>query len=139
MINITAMIMISCGVASAERLSVTSPVANIRSGPGTGYDILWKVEKYFPVYVFEKSGSWYHFRDFENDKGWLHKSLVGKMKSIITVKQKCNVRSGAGTNYKILFVVEKGIPFLVLNKKGSWLHVRHGDGDEGWLHKSLVW
>ena len=127
------------GTAMAERLTVVAPVANIRSGPDTKSDILWKVEKYYPIFVVNKSGSWYQFRDFEEDSGWVHKSLVGKVKAVITKKNLCNVRAKPGTKEKILFTVEKGIPFKVLKSKGRWLNVEHADGDRGWIHDSLVW
>jgi SH3-like domain-containing protein len=125
--------------AMAERLTIIAPVANIRSGPDTKSDILWKVEKYFPIFVIKKSGSWYQFRDFEEDSGWVHKSLVGKVKAVITKKDLCNIRAKPGTKEKILFTVEKGIPFKVIESKGPWLHVEHADGDRGWIHNSLVW
>lgn len=127
------------GTALAQRLTIVAPVANIRSGPDTKSDILWKVEKYYPIFVIKKSGSWYQFRDFEEDTGWVHKSLVGKVKAVITKKDLCNIRAKPGTKEKILFTVEKGIPFKVLKKKSRWLHVEHADGDRGWIHDSLVW
>jgi len=127
------------GTAFAERLAVASSLANIRSGPGTKYDVLWQVAKYHPILVLKKSGNWYHFRDFEGDKGWLHKSLVSKIPSVITNKKKCNVRSGPGTKFKILFTIKDGVPFKILKRKGNWIHVQHADGDKGWIHKSLVW
>ena len=127
------------GTAAAERLTVVAPLANIRSGPDTKYDILWKVEKFYPIFVIKESGSWYNFRDFEDDKGWVHKSLVGKVPAVITKKDQCNIRSGPSTKEKILFSVEKGIPFKILKRKGSWLHIEHADGDQGWIHNSLVW
>jgi SH3-like domain-containing protein len=97
------------------------------------------VEKYYPIFVVKKSGSWYQFRDFEEDSGWVHKSLVGKVKAVITKKDLCNIRSKPGTKEKILFTVEKGIPFKVLKRKDRWLNVEHADGDKGWIHDSLVW
>ena len=133
------LIVIMAGTAMAERLTIVAPVANIRSGPATKSDILWKVEKYYPIFVIKKSGSWYQFRDFEEDTGWVHKSLVGKLKAVITKKDLCNVRSQPGTKEKILFTVEKGIPFKVLKSKGHWLNIEHADGDRGWIHDSLVW
>ena len=133
------LIMLLAATASAERLAVSAPVANIRSGPGTSHTVLWKVEKYFPLRVIEKSGEWYHFEDFEGDKGWVHQSLVSKISAVITKNDACNIRSGPGTNHKIIFTVEKGIPFKVLNRKGSWIHIEHADGDKGWIHKSLIW
>ena len=131
-IIIFLLIILLTGTASAERVAVSAPVANIRSGPGTSHNILWKVEKYFPLRVIEKSGEWYHFEDFEGDKGWVHQS-------VITKNDACNIRSGPGTSNKIIFTVEKGIPFKVLKRKGSWIHIEHADGDKGWIHKSLVW
>ncbi len=137
-ISIVLLIIFS-SAALAERLSVASSIANIRSGPGTKHDVLWQVAKYHPVLVLKKSGKWYHFRDFEGDKGWIHKSLVHKIPSVITNKENCNVRSGPGTKYKILFATEKGIPFKILKRKGNWIYVQHADGDKGWIHKSLIW
>lgn len=125
--------------ALAERLAVSAPVANIRSGPGTRHNVLWKVEKFFPFLVIDKSGEWYQFKDFEGDRGWVHRSLVDKTPSVITKNDKCNIRSGPGTNHNILFTVEKGIPFKVIKRKGSWIHIEHSDGDKGWIHKALVW
>jgi SH3-like domain-containing protein len=138
-IIIFLLIMLLAGTASAERLAVSAPVANIRSGPGTSHNVLWKVEKYFPLRVIEKSGDWYHFEDFEGDKGWVHQSLVSKISAVVTKNDACNIRSGPGTGNKIIFTVEKGIPFKVLNRDGSWIHIEHADGDKGWIHKSLIW
>ena len=127
------------GPALAERLTIIGSVANIRSGPDSKSDILWKVEKYYPIFVLKKSDSWYYFRDFEDDRGWVHKSLVGNVPSVITKKDLCNIRSGPSTKDKILFSVEKGIPFKVLKHQERWLHIEHSDGDRGWIFETLVW
>ena len=126
-------------VALADRLAVSSPTANIRSGPGTNHEILWKVEKYHPIIVERKSGDWYGFTDYEGDKGWVHKSLVGDIPTAITIKEKCNVRSGPGKENPVVFTVGSGIPFKIIGKKGNWRQILHADGDKGWIHKSLLW
>lgn len=136
---ITVLVMAYGNSAAAERLTVSAPVANIRSGPGATYDIIWKVERFHPLNVFETTGPWYHFRDFEGDEGWIHQSLVQEIPSIITNKEDCNIRSGPGTGFNIVLTVEKGVPFKVLKHQGSWIHIQHADGDQGWIHKSLVW
>jgi len=138
-IIIILLISVCAAVANAERLAISAPVANIRSGPGTSHNIIFKVEKYFPILVIEKSGEWYRFEDFEGDKGWVHRSLVGKIPSVITRNETSNIRSGPGTDHEVLFPVEKGIPFKVLKRENSWIHIEHADGDKGWIHKSLVW
>lgn len=125
--------------ALAGYVAVKVPIANIRSGPGSSNDILWKVEAYHPLRVIEKKGKWYHFKDFEGDEGWIHDSLVQKMETVITKKENCNVRSGPGTGTDIVFTTEKGIPFKILKKNKKWLNVEHADGDRGWIHQTLVW
>jgi SH3-like domain-containing protein len=127
------------GIVWAERLAVANPIANIRSGPGLKYDILWKVEKYFPLLILEKSGEWFHFRDFEGDEGWIHRSLLNNSPTVVTKSEKCNIREGPGTSFKILSTVGKGISFKIIKRKGNWLNIQHTDGDKGWIHKSLVW
>lgn len=127
-------------IASAgERLTVAVNVANVRSGPGTKYDILWKVSKYYPIRIIKKADLWYRFVDFEGDKGWIHKSLVRKIPSVITVKEKCNIRLGPSTKYKKAFTAEKGAAFKILKRKGGWIYIQHADGDKGWIYKKLVW
>ena len=136
---LTFLFVVLAGQASAERLTVNASIANVRSGPGKQYEILWKVEQYHPLQVLTKSDQWIQFRDFEGDIGWIHQSLVASIPAVITRSDKCNVRSGPGTQFKIRFTVERGIPFKVLQRKGKWLQVRHADEDQGWIHKSLVW
>jgi SH3-like domain-containing protein len=120
-------------------LSVSVSVANIRSGPGTTHDVLWQVQKYYPLQVLKKIGSWYDFKDFEGDEGWIHESLVNTVPTVITIKENCNVRSGPGTQYDVVFRVGRGIPFRVTGQKDKWLRIKHADGDSGWIYKTLVW
>lgn len=139
-IVIMAAVLVLPGVVCAqERLTVTAGIANMRSGPGTKYDVLWQVEQYHPVIVVEKKGKWYKIKDFENDVAWLHESLLGKVNGVITIKDKCNVRSRPNTKSPVLFTVERGVPFKVLSRKGNWIKIEHADGDVGWIYKTLVW
>jgi SH3-like domain-containing protein len=124
---------------AAERMAVKEDIANIRSGPGANYELLWQIEKYHPVLIVEKKGDWYRFKDFEGDEGWIHASLLDKTPTVIVRVRRCNVRSGPSTDQEIAFTVDRGIPFKVLQKKDRWLEVEHADGDKGWLFETLVW
>lgn len=124
---------------AAERLSVNAKDANIRSGPGPAFEVLWKVEKYHPVEVFETSGVWLHFKDYEGDNGWIHKSVVDKTPAVITKQNGCQLRAGPGSDQPVIGRVDKGIPFKLIRREGRWILVEHADGDKGWIHDSLVW
>lgn len=136
---LVAMMVVAGPVLAAERLAVKASIANLRSGPGSKYEVLWQVEKYHPLLIIEKTENWYKIKDFEGDMAWIHKSLLGKINGVITIKAKCNVRSKPDKSGKILFTVERGVPFKVLNNNGNWIRIEHADGEIGWIYKSLVW
>jgi SH3-like domain-containing protein len=51
---------------------------------------------------------------------------------------KANMRSGPGTNHEILWSVGKYYPVDTLKKSGSWYKIRDFEGDEAWIHESLL-
>ena len=61
---------------AGERLAVSASITNVGSGPGTNYDTLWQVNKYYPIRIIKKVGSWFQFVDFEGDKGLIYNALV---------------------------------------------------------------
>ena len=134
-----ALILFMPGMAFARRMSIAVDTANIRSGPGTDYPIIWKSSKYYPVLVEGCVDNWCRFTDVDGSAGWLHKNLLDTTKSVVTSKDQCNLRSGPGTNNKKIAILEAGIPFKVLATKGRWIKVEHVSGLVGWLHASLVW
>ena len=133
-----ALLLIAGGAAASERLAVKADIANIRAKPDLQADTLWQ-EKYYPLLILEKKDSWYRFKDFEGDIGWIHESLVDNTPTVIVKVDRANVRADAGTQYDLVFDALKGTPFKVLEKKGRWLKIQHADGDVGWIFSSLVW
>ncbi|WP_020585673.1 SH3 domain-containing protein [Desulfobacter curvatus] len=128
------------GIALAsERLSVRSSVANLRNGSGIKYKVLWQVERYHPFLVINKKQDWYEVKDFEGDTAWIHKTMLEKTDTVISIKSKCNVRSKPDKDADILLRVERGVPFKVIGRKGDWINIEHADGEVGWIFKTLVW
>ena len=134
-----AILVMAGSVSAGERMSVKTDTANLRSGPDEKYEVLWQVEKFHPLLVLEKKEDWYKIKDFEGDMAWVHSSLLGKTDGVITNKAKCNVRSTPDEKGKVLFTVERGVPFKVLKRNGNWIQIEHADGEIGWIYNSLVW
>ncbi|PIP41224.1 MAG: hypothetical protein COX19_04100 [Desulfobacterales bacterium CG23_combo_of_CG06-09_8_20_14_all_51_8] len=142
-ISVLLLMVLAATDADAERLAVNSSVANVRSGPGTNYEVLWQVEKYTPLQVVDKdkTGDWYYIKDYEGTIGWINRDILDNTDTVITkpLDERCNIRSGPDTKGDVVFKAVKGVPFKVLERKGDWLHVEHADGEGGWVHKTLVW
>ena len=51
-------------------------LVNIRSGPGTQHDIVFKAERGVPFRVIKRQGDWIRIQSPDGAKGWIHKKLV---------------------------------------------------------------
>lgn len=50
-----------------------------------------------------------------------------------------NLRSGPGTRYPIRWVYHrKSMPVEIIDEYGNWRQIRDVDGEEGWLHYTLL-
>lgn len=50
-----------------------------------------------------------------------------------------NLRTGPGLRYPIKLVLKKdGLPVEIIKEFDVWRQIRDKDGDEGWVHKSLL-
>jgi len=49
-----------------------------------------------------------------------------------------NMRSGPGTNYRVLWELGRGFPLQVLKRTGKWYRVKDFEGSVGWIHKDVV-
>ncbi len=128
----------------SNALCVSAQKANIRSGPGTNYEIVWEVYKYMPFLKVgvSLSGNWYAVKDVDGDVNWIHKRLVTSRYRCAVVKtEEVNVRTGPGTNYSKVFFspAKKYYSFRVLKRKGMWLRVKDEQGNIGWIHRNYLW
>ena len=129
---------------SARMVSVAGEDVNLRSGPGTQYAIKWKYGSGLPLQVIKEQGDWVKVEDFENDSGWLHKDLVSDTGHMVVKvnknkDQKINIRSGPGTNYKIVGKAYYGVVFKTIKQEKGWAQVKHESGITGWVKRSLLW
>ena len=144
-LSVTALITLAIApCAIAKMVSVKGDNVNLRSGPGTNYKVHWEYGDGFPLRVLNENNDWIHVQDFENDKGWIHKSLlVYKPQVIVKVNRnkdkKINIRSGPGTDQTIVGKAYYGVVFDTLGKKSGWIKVRHETGLTGWIKETLLW
>lgn len=128
---------------AAYGLCVKAAKANMRTGPGTNYEISWEVYRYMP---FRKvgtslSGDWYAVQDVDGDVAWIHKSLVTNAYRCAVVKEDVNVRTGPGTRYGTRYAkpAERYYSFRVLGRKGAWVRAKDETNVIGWIHRSFLW
>ncbi len=120
-------------------VSVAGQQVNLRSSPSVKASILWEYGKGFPLQVQTTKGNWYKVIDYENDVGWVYRKLVSRTPHMIVKKKRINIRSGAGSKYKLLGKANYGVVFKTLEQRKGWVKVQHEDGMTGWIRRDLVW
>ncbi|MBC8316778.1 MAG: SH3 domain-containing protein [Desulfobulbaceae bacterium] len=127
-------------IANAKMVSIAADLVNMRSGPGEKYSVVWELGKGYPLKVLETKGDWVKVIDYEQDTGWIFKSLVNRSPHLIVKKKIVNIRSGPGTGYKIVRKAQNGVVFQTLERKSGWVKVKHEEENVvGWVMRSLLW
>lgn len=126
--------------ASAQQMvSVAREEVNLRSGPGTRYSAEWVLSRGFPLKVVGKRGDWLQVQDFENDKGWILRTLTSTTPYHIVKVKTANVRSQPTTRSRILGKVSYGDALKTLERKGGWVKIQRDGGLRGWISRALLW
>jgi SH3-like domain-containing protein len=131
--------LLSPASAEATMVSINRPEVNMRSGPGTGYKVLWVLKRGYPLQVIGRQNKWYRVRDFEGDSGWVYAPLTSREGHLVVKKEKINLRSGPGTRYRIVAQARRGVVFRTVKQVKGWAKVRHENGVTAWVARHLVW
>lgn len=136
---IILIVFLSATVVHAKMASVKMGRANMRSGPGKKYAILWELGKGYPLKIITKKGNWVKVSDFEGDSGWIYKTLLTNIPHLIVKKKHINIRTGPGNKYKVIGKANYGVVLRTLKRVRGWVRVQHEDGLKGWIKRDMVW
>ena len=125
--------------SAREMVSIAATEVNMRSGPGTRYQAQWALARGYPLAVTGRQGRWLKVRDFENDSGWVLRSLTNRMAHHIVKVRVANLRSAPSTRARILAKALYGDVLRTLETRGNWIKVRQEQGVTGWVAKRIVW
>lgn len=134
----TIVLFATASVMAAEFVSVVKDGVNLRSGPATNTEVLFQLPAGYPLKVLARKGKWLKVSDFENDKGWVFKTLVSRAPYVIVKVKECNARSGPGTGFKKIGTLAREVILKKIGRKGEWIKVSHPQLT-GWVHSKLVW
>ncbi len=133
------MLLLIPAVQAQEMVSVDRAELNMRSGPGTGHEVIWVLSQGYPLRVVGRQGNWLKVRDFENDEGWVYRSLTGRKPHMVVKSTVANIRSGPSTRNRIVGKAEYGEVLRTLERRSSWTKVRSENGLVGWVSRKLLW
>lgn len=122
-----------------DMVSIKGSVVNMRGAPGTHSPVLWELERGYPLRVIGRKDGWLKVRDFENDTGWVARSLSAQVPHHIVRARMANVRKGPGTDEAVIGKAPYGELLRTLTQREGWVRVRRDNGQVGWIAKRLLW
>lgn len=144
--TLTAMLTLLCTalfampVAMAQQMvSVRGQPVNMRAGPGTAHEVLWELSRGYPLKVLRRQGRWLFVQDFENDKGWIARSLTGSAPHHVVKVPRANLRRGPGLQHPVVGQFAYGEVLRTREKRREWVRVEGGGGESGWVARRLLW
>lgn len=139
-------------MAGTSVITVKAAVANLRSGPGTGYVVVGKAAAGTRMTVLQNRNGWYQVQYGKGTAwvaGWLVNQVNGGNKvtasssgngrqNVVVQASVVNLRSGPGTGYAVVGKANSGTQLVVIQAKSDWYQVQYGKGTAwvaGWLVK----
>ena len=124
---------------SKKFLSLKNNEANVRIGPSKKYPIKFTYKKkYLPLEVLDEFENWREIKDFENNSGWMHVSLLSKKKTAININDYSLLYKKPTIYSKPIAKLEIGRLVLVKKCKKKWCKISTGDFN-GWIFKNFLW
>lgn len=156
-VNVTRALNKNDAVEVSEVVQINSPVVNIRSGPGTQYEIVAKARLGDTFTVILKQDGWNQIVLSNGQKAWVIASAVDPVeqktsgdqqrdnepleqvtdKVAVISESVVNIRSGPGTDYPVLTKASLGASFNIVGQKGEWYEIAVAD-NKGWVAGWLV-
>ena len=129
------------GTAAAfEFRSVAETAAVLYDAPSAKAKKLYVVNRGYPLEVIVLVEGWSKVRDANGDLTWIENKYLAEKRTVVVKVPLAQVRDRADENAQVVFQAERDVIFeLVDVAGGGWLHVRHRDGQAGYVRVTQVW
>ncbi len=129
------------GLPVPRFVSLATDKANLRTGPGGRYPILWVfVRRDQPLEVTAEFGVWRRVRDIDGTVGWMHGRLLsGRRHGIITRQQRVmRARPEAGARPLLRLAPGVLVALHECEASSPWCRIEVR-GKKGWLPRESLW
>lgn len=127
------------GLPVPRFVSLATDKANLRTGPGRRYPILWVfVRRNLPLEVTAEYGVWRRVRDIDGAVGWMHGRLLSGRRSAIVTGSIRVLRARPEEAARPLLRLQPGVLAEVLECERAWCRIKVR-GKKGWLRRESLW
>ena len=127
------------GLSVPRFVSLGTDKANLRTGPGERYPILWVyIRRDQPLEVTAEFGVWRRVRDIDGTVGWMHGRLLSGRRSAIITGGIRVMRSKPEAGARPLLRLAPGALAEINRCEEAWCRIEVR-GKKGWLDRENLW
>ena len=127
------------GLKVPRFVSIKSGEANVRTGPGDQYPIVWTyVRKGLPVEVLKEYQIWRQIRDAAGDTAWINKQLLHGQRTALVTRTIRTLYARADLSSPAVWRIAPGAQVALVLCDGEWCRVAR-DGKGGYILRSQLW
>ena len=144
MVRSLVFVLIAVGMAAPasalEFRSVSENAAVLYDAPSAKAKKLYIVNNGYPVEVVVMLEGWAKVRDARGDLTWIESKNLTDRRTVMIKVPLAQVRLAADDNSPVVFQAQQNVILdLVEVASGGWLHVKHSDGQTGFVKVSQIW
>ena len=119
-------------------LSLKKNKVNVRYGPSFESQVKFIYKKInLPIKQIDKKENWRRIIDLKNNSGWIHRSQLKKLNSIIPLTEKI-LFSKPSIFSKPLAKIQKGRVLILQKCENEWCKIKSGKY-KGWIKSDNIW
>ncbi len=100
---------------------------------------LYVVNRGYPLEVVVVVEGWSKVRDASGELTWIETKSLAAARTVMIKVALAQVRERADDGAPVAFQAQQSVILDLLEVAGAWLHVRHRDGQTGYIRAAQVW
>jgi SH3-like domain-containing protein len=100
---------------------------------------LYVVNRGYPLEVVVVVEGWSKVRDASGELTWIETKSLAAARTVMIKVALAQVRERADDGAPVAFQAQQSVILDLLEVAGAWLHVRHRDGQTGYIKAGQVW
>ena len=125
--------------AGLDYRSVSELAAVLYDAPSAKSKKLYVVSQGYPFEILVVVEGWSKVRDANGDLAWIESKHLGDKRTVLVKVPLAQVRDKADDGAPVVFQAQQNVLLELLEVSGSWLRVRHRDGQAGFIKVTQVW
>ena len=126
-------------VQAVEFRAVAENAAVLYDAPSAKSKKLYVVNRGYPLEVVVVVEGWTKVRDAAGDLTWIENKSLAERRTVMVKVPLAQARERAEDAAALVFEARQNVILDLVEASGGWVHVRHRDGQAGYIKASQVW